>query len=1263
MKLHDEYDSHVDSHSYIQPILYESKAVDKINAAQSFTYPALVTMNNDPEYKQALPAVIFIDSGADENIMYLTLAVKLFGEEILKDMNKTMTIRTNIGDSTVMATRRSIRFQLLPQSYDIDQEAVFPSQEMDVYITTVTDPLFGEDIVISGFTALQLRLIQMIANPSDNALLIDKSSEYKDDWKGVDESNDDIDDTTSSFPTNTCNNSSDKELKSLVDATKLELPKISEDFKNKEALIKLLQDYSKVFDSDISQTNLMSSFSMDIQLIPDAPVIKSKARNIPPKLLQYVRDEVKRLLDSGIIVKSQSNYASPIVMKQKEPGVPGVYRMCIDYTKMNNITVSMAHPLPNINSIFHDMEHHEYYAKFDLRSGYHQLNLKEDVRFLSAFITPDGLYEFNRVPFGMKNAPSVFQKALEEILSDYIPVFCRVYIDDIIVYADDEEQLIERIRLILKRLDECNVRLKGSKCMMGQKEIIFLGHIVNSQGHKLDPDKVERVLEYPTPTTVKKLRTFLGRVNVFHHYIPALAEHIKPFYELIPLDNPIKWTDKLEEKFQAVKKMIADAGWLKHITYSHPLVLKVDASDVGIGGVLGEVYETEGFQPIQFFSQAFSPVQLRWSTIEKEAYAIFYGVTKLSSFLLGQHFTIETDHRNLVYMHKATAPKIVRWKLRLQEFDFTIHHIPGAMNNEADSLSRFARRQLLDSDIDNNSVDVLKENKDFNDNKVQLVVTDNNKSLLNKPEYISNDMTPAVVHSADQLYDEVDYESDTYQDTDDITIEDNKIPAIQDNDEAADMFIPALPPISEEQKREIFHTHHNAVVGHLGSVATCRSIREHNQLWYNYRNDITDYIKHCPICQKVWQGRENIIAAIKTIRHLEPFELIAIDTLKVSEDIHGNKYVFAIVDSFSRYIELEPSESCDSKGAAQALLKTVCRYGPPKYIQSDQGTEFVNGVIKSLLEWFKVQHNQTLAYHPQSNGQIERANRTILRHLRGLVLEKEVTTRWSDFLPLVQRIMNMTYSNEIGTTPTRLLFGDAIAMNRGLLEPFRDNELLSISTADYVDELNMNLSKIIESTKKRQQDFIRHRIEQSPKEPTKFQEGDFVLVDYIARPPSKTMCPWRGPMAVMGNKDNIYYCQDLQTNKITAYDISRLKKFYLDDEPNSITPMQLSALDEDLKFVEEIIDHDGSPKKRTQMQFLVKWKDLPEEENSFIPWKEAHELAALDKYIERHPELACLNEPACNSAKTSGSKRKSQGRRDSRRGRGRGQRGSRAYSD
>jgi len=332
----------------------------------------------------------------------------------------------------------------------------------------------------------------------------------------------------------------------------------------------------------------------------------------------------------------------------------------------------------------------------------------------------------------------------------------------------------------------------------------------------------------------------------------------------------------------------------------------------------------------------------------------------------------------------------------------------------------------------------------------------------------------------------------------------------------------------------------------------------------------------------------------------------------------------------------------------------VCRYGPPKLIQSDQGTEYINNIIEALMTWFKVRHTQTLAYRPQANGQIERQNRSILRHMRCLVLEKECTTTWSDYLPLLSRIMNMTYSNEIGTTPSNLLFGNAISMNRGLLEPFKEEELQDITSADYVIELNKNLNKIIMKAKKLQQEAIQCRLDQSPESPTSFEVGDLVLVDYIMRPPSKTMCPWRGPLAVVGITGNVYACQDLQTSQITSYDIHRLKKYNCSSDPNAITPLQLSALDQDLKFVERIIAHEGTPKKRSEMQFLIKWKDLPDEENSNIPWKDAKDLQALDDYILTHPELRSLDQPTHRIHCGRGGR----GGRGNRRVRGHGARGS-----
>jgi hypothetical protein len=256
---------------------------------------------------------------------------------------------------------------------------------------------------------------------------------------------------------------------------------------------------------------------------------------------------------------------------------------------------------------------------------------------------------------------------MREILGHVSGIYCEVYMDDIIIAAETPELLCEHVQIVLKQLNKHNVLVKPSKCKWGMTEIEFLGHIITKETRRLTPGRGKKVLDLPPPKNPKEVRTFLGLVNAFQDYIPDFAIQQKIFSVMTSGSKPFEWGEKQQIGFQTIKKAVAEAADRYHVTYQHPLAIQVDASDEGVGGVLLQyIHPDRDPQPILYMSQAFSDTAKRWSTIEQEAYAIFFCIMKCEDILLGYPFTIMTDHHNLVYIYKATAPKIIRWRLRLQ---------------------------------------------------------------------------------------------------------------------------------------------------------------------------------------------------------------------------------------------------------------------------------------------------------------------------------------------------------------------------------------------------------------------------------------------------------------------------------------------------------------------------------------------------------------------------------------------------------------------
>jgi len=434
------------------------------------------------------------------------------------------------------------------------------------------------------------------------------------------------------------------------------------DFPDLPILRQLLHEFSDLFEDTLASKSLNVT-PLEITLLPESRPRKCLPRRVTPQIQIEVDKEIKRLLSLNIIRPSSSSVASPIVVVLKPDGS---IRLCIDYTELNTLTAVLQFPLPNIADILKRVggtPGKKYFAKMELRQGYHQLEVHPNSIPLTAFVTTNGFYEFVRVPFGLKKAPGIFQKAMTTILNGLTGHICEIYIDDIIVYASSALEFLTRLRRVFEHLRSFGVLLHPSKCQFGLQVLEFLGHRVTETGIALSGDRVAAVQKLQPPKSAKGVRQFLGLCNAFRDYIENYVTMIQPLTSLTSRRVQFHWTDAHQEAFNRAKTAVCTASQLFHINYQLPLVVRTDASDRGVGGVLLQVGELGEEQPILFASQAFSPVASRWSTIEQEAYAIIFCLTKFESYLMGQFFTLETDHRNLLFLQKAIAQKLIRWRL------------------------------------------------------------------------------------------------------------------------------------------------------------------------------------------------------------------------------------------------------------------------------------------------------------------------------------------------------------------------------------------------------------------------------------------------------------------------------------------------------------------------------------------------------------------------------------------------------------------------
>ena len=448
----------------------------------------------------------------------------------------------------------------------------------------------------------------------------------------------------------------------------------------------LIEQYPDILTSVPGRTDLIQH---DIKLSTSEP-IQSKGYPVPFKARDVMDSEIKEMLELGVIEKSVSPYSSPVVLVPKKDGS---VRFCIDFRKLNKVTEFDAEPMPNMEEVINRMSGNKFFTRMDCSKGYWQVCLPDNCKHLTAFETPQGLFQFKTMPFGLVNSGATFCRLMRQVLANVPNV--DSFVDDMWIFTETWEAHMTSLRQVLDRLRSAKLTAKPSKCFIGYSSIECLGH--NIVGHTVRPqeDKIQAIREATQPQTKHQMKSFLGLAGFYRRFIPSFSLIASPLTDLTKKDRPnsIKdWQDKHEKAFQTLKTRLTSSPILRLPVFHDeiPFVLRTDASDVGVGAVLLQEFEGEGLLPIAYASKKLLPREKNYSTIEKECLGIIWGIEKFRKYLYGVEFLLETDHKPLSYLQTAKVlnPRIMRWAMRLQPYRFRIVAIRGQDNLGADYLSR-----------------------------------------------------------------------------------------------------------------------------------------------------------------------------------------------------------------------------------------------------------------------------------------------------------------------------------------------------------------------------------------------------------------------------------------------------------------------------------------------------------------------------------------------------------------------------------------------
>ena len=452
---------------------------------------------------------------------------------------------------------------------------------------------------------------------------------------------------------------------------------------------KLVQDFQTIFALNKYDVGLISSTRCMIELNSNTP-INLRPYRCNPKDRKLLEDQIQSLLDKNLIQKSTSQYAFPVTMVKKKDA-DTKERLCVDFRKLNAVTIADNHPFPRIEDIVDHLRDSEVFTILDMNSGFWHVRVHPKDIYKTAFVTQTDHYEWLVMPFGLRNAPAIFQRTVNNILKRHnLTSFCKNYLDDILIHSENIDIHLEHLKKVFEALSKENIKLKLSKCQFAQNEVVYLGHIITK--NKIQPlnDNAKSINDFPAPRNVKTLQRFLGKVNFYHKFIPNAPTLLAPLYRLLQKGQEFQWTEECEDSFRKIKSFLIKQPILAIFNPHAPCYLYTDASKLGIGAVLKQPQSDNQLHPIGFFSKKLLPYQKNYSSTELECLAIIEAIEYWHHYLYGNQFTVITDHQALQWLKNVKKPnsRLFNWSLRLSQYNFNIEFRPGKDNQEADCLSR-----------------------------------------------------------------------------------------------------------------------------------------------------------------------------------------------------------------------------------------------------------------------------------------------------------------------------------------------------------------------------------------------------------------------------------------------------------------------------------------------------------------------------------------------------------------------------------------------
>lgn len=786
-------------------------------------------------------------------------------------------------------------------------------------------------------------------------------------------------------------------------------------------------------------------------------------------ILMIVQGQEEAEPEFSTLETMQYNYGVPKDLVVVEPpqlaGKKDPYRLCLNYRPINLAVLDTGYPIPNINFLFTLLAGAQYYSVFDCLKGFWQMELDEESRDYTGFTTTFGQYRWKRLPMGLKVSPQAWQSSVDSIFINELYKFFLIYIDDGLVFSQTFEEHLKQLDVILGKAKAANLSLSVTKCRFGYQEVKLLGHIVGQDGFKMDPSKVERIVNWPRPQNTTDVNQFVGMIQYYRRYLRGLSTILAPLNQLKKKNVAFIWDTAQEEAFQECKSLLMSNHVLKHPDFTKPFILFTDASNIGIGAVLSQQDDSEeGFiRPVYYGSKSLTDAERRTSIYEREFLAIVYFIHFFKVYLIGHKFVVYTDQKSLQYLIKfneEASAKVVRWQASLLAYDFDIIYRPGKLNANADALSRLDPVYSQGPDLEE-----IIEDYYIPLNMVKRVREDEADLNVKKYKDVQDQRYGESDGMSTNLYYNIIQYLSLWQLPEGASDQERKaIKGMALKYEVSEGRLytkstkksPRRKVVKDVDVLLVLKAHHDHLLaGHQGVTRTFNAIKD-KYYWPGYFDTVRRYVSSCNLCQNFGPRNPPTPLTINPKFNSEgPFSNVVIDYIYLPLTARGNNSALVMVDKFTGWVECVPTPTQSAGCTCIALFEWICRFGKMNQIECDNGSHFNAEEVKVLMiSSYGIDIHFGVPYHPQGQGKVERMNGAIKAIMKKYAMT--YVEEWDMWLPAILYVIRTSPRQDHGYSSFYLAYG------RQPRQIEEDAEELQIDGMEITQTIMQRVQQIVE---------------------------------------------------------------------------------------------------------------------------------------------------------------------------------------------------------